>query len=143
MIDGYRISVDRNDLDIETIHNFISKSYWAKGIPIETLKKAIDNSLCFGVFSSQGLQVGFARMITDLSTYAYLADVYVLEEHRGKGLSKWLMQEIMAHPDMQGLRRMGLATLDAHGLYKKYGFTELATPESFMENWNPKVYETP
>lgn len=143
MIDGYRISVDRNDLDIETIHNFISKSYWAKGIPIETLKKAIDNSLCFGVFSSQGLQVGFARMITDLSTYAYLADVYVLEEHRGKGLSKWLMQEIMAHPDMQGLRRMVLATLDAHGLYKKYGFTELATPESFMENWNPKVYETP
>lgn len=141
MIDGYRITSDRSEMNIESIHNFISHSYWASGIPIETLKKAINNSLCFGVFSSQGLQVGFARMITDLSTYAYLADVYVLEEHRGKGLSKWLMQEIMDHPDMQGLRRMGLATLDAHGLYKQYGFSELATPEIFMENWNPDVYK--
>ncbi|AEF54381.1 GNAT family N-acetyltransferase [Marinomonas posidonica] len=141
MIDGYRITSDRSEMNIESIHNFISHSYWASGIPIETLKKAINNSLCFGVFSSQGLQVGFARMITDLSTYAYLADVYVLEEHRGKGLSKWLMREIMDHPDMQGLRRMGLATLDAHGLYKQYGFSELATPEIFMENWNPDVYK--
>ena len=141
MINGYRISSDQSEMDVESIHEFVSQSYWAKGIPIETLKKAIDNSLCFGVFNSQGSQVGFARMITDLATYAYLADVYVLDEHRGKGLSKWLMQEIMSHPDLQGLRRMTLATLDAHGLYAKYGFSALATPEVFMENWNPNVYK--
>lgn len=141
MIDGYRVSSDKSEMDIESIHNFISHSYWASGIPLKTLKKAINNSLCFGVFSRQGLQVGFARMITDSATYAYLADVYVLEEHRGKGLSKWLMQEIMDHPDMQNLRRMTLATSDAHKLYKKYGFSELANPEIFMENWNPEVYK--
>lgn len=140
MINGYRISSDQSEMDVQSIHKSISQSYWAKGIPIETLKKAIDNSLCFGVFNNEGLQVGFARMITDLATYAYLADVYVLEEHRGKGLSKWLMQEIMSHPDLQGLRRMTLATLDAHGLYEKYGFSELAKPEIFMENWDPEVY---
>ncbi len=140
MINGYRISSDQSEMDVESIHKFISQSYWAKGIPIETLKKAIDNSLCFGVFNSEGSQVGFARMITDLATYAYLADVYVLEEHRGKGLSKLLMQEIMSHPDLQGLRRMTLATLDAHGLYEKYGFSELAKPETFMENCDPEVY---
>ena len=140
MINVYRISSDQSEMDIESIHEFISQSYWAKDIPMETLRKAIDNSLCFGVFNSQGSQVGFARMITDLATYAYLADVYVLKEHRGKGLSKSLMQEIMSHPDMQGLRRMTLATLDAHGLYEKFGFSELVTPEVFMENWNPEVY---
>ena len=141
MINGYRISSDQSEMDVESIHEFVSQSYWAKGIPIETLKKAIDNSLCFGVFNSEGSQVGFARMITDLATYAYLADVYVLDEHRGKGLSKWLMQEIMSHPDLQGLRRMTLATLDAHGLYAKYGFSSLAAPEVFMENWDPSVYK--
>ena len=141
MINGYRISSDQSEMDVESIHKFISQSYWAKGIPIETLKKAIDNSLCFGVFNSEGVQVGFARMITDSATYAYLADVYVLGEHRGKGLSKWLMQEIMSHPDLQGLRRMTLATSDAHGLYEKYGFSALATPEVFMENWDPNVYK--
>ena len=141
MINGYRISSDQGEMDVESIHKFISQSYWAKGIPIETLKKAIDNSLCFGVFNSEGVQVGFARMITDSATYAYLADVYVLGEHRGKGLSKWLMQEIMSHPDLQGLRRMTLATSDAHGLYEKYGFSALATPEVFMENWDPNVYK--
>ena len=128
-------------MNLESIHKFISQSYWAEGIPIETLKKGIDNSLCFGVFNSEGSQVGFARMITDLATYAYLADVYVLEEHQGKGLSKWLMQEIMSHPDLQGLRRMTLATLDAHGLYEKYGFSALVKPEIFMENWDPEVYK--
>ena len=141
MIDGYRISSDQSEMDLESIHEFISLSYWAKGIPIETLKKAINNSLCFGVFNIDGSQIGFARMVTDLATYAYLADVYVLEEHRGKGLSKWLMQEIMSHSDLQGLRRMTLATLDAHGLYKKYGFSELTSPEIFMENWDPDIYK--
>jgi len=141
VINGYRISIDQSDMDVESIHKFISQSYWASGIPIETLKKAIDNSLCFGVFNDEGAQVGFARMVTDLATYAYLADVYVLKEFRGKGLSKWLMQEVMSHPDLQGLRRMTLATLDAHGLYEKFGFSELVKPEVFMENWNPEVYK--
>lgn len=141
MIEEYRISSNKSDMDIRSIHDFISKSYWAKGIPIETLHKAISNSLCFGVFSKEEKQVGFARMITDAATYAYLADVYILEGHRGKGLSKRLMQEIMSHPDLQGLRRMTLATADAHGLYQKYGFSELSNPEIFMENWNPEIYK--
>lgn len=141
MIEGYRIRSNKSDMNIESIHEFITKSYWAKGIPIDILKRAISNSLCFGVFSKEEEQVGFARMITDSATYAYLADVYILEDHRGKGLSKWLMQEIMSHSDLQGLRRMTLATADAHGLYEQYGFTELAKPEVFMENWNPEVYK--
>ena len=141
MIKDYLISFDKSDLDIEAIHKFLSKSYWAKNIPLETLTRAIKNSLCFGVFSKEKEQVGFARMITDSATYAYLADVYILEDHRGKGLSKRLMDEIMSHPDLQGLRRMTLATADAHGLYKKYGFSELSDPEVFMENWNPGVYK--
>ena len=141
MIENYRISSDQNDLDIESIHKFISNSYWAKGIPLEILTRAISNSLCFGVFDKERGQVGFARMVTDSATYAYLADVYILEGHRGKGLSKMLMEEIMSHPDLQGLRRMTLATADAHGLYKKYGFPELSNPEIFMENWNPEVYK--
>jgi len=141
VIEGYRISSDQSELDIESIHEFLSTSYWAEGIPMETLNRAISNSLSFGVFSKEKRQVGFARVITDSATYAYLADVYILEDHRGKGLSKWLMHEIMSHPDLQGLRRMTLATADAHGLYEKYGFSELAKPEVFMENWNPEVYK--
>jgi len=141
VIEGYRISSNQGDLDIESIHEFISKSYWAKGIPLETLTRAISNSLCFGVFSKEKGQVGFARVVTDSATYAYLADVYILEDHRGKGLSKRLMEEIMSHPDLQGLRRMTLATADAHGLYEKYGFSELSNPQMFMENWNPEVYK--
>jgi len=141
VIEGYRIRSNKSDMNIESIHEFITKSYWAKGIPIDILKRAISNSLCFGVFSKEEEQVGFARMITDSATYAYLADVYILEDHRGKGLSKWLTQGIMSHSDLQGLRRMTLATADAHGLYEQYGFTELAKPEVFMENWNPEVYK--
>jgi len=141
VIEGYRISSDQSELDIESIHEFLSTSYWAEGIPMETLNRAISNSLSFGVFSKEKRQVGFARVITDSATYAYLADVYILEDHRGKGLSKLLMHEIMSHPDLQGLRRMTLATADAHGLYEKYGFSELAKPEVFMENWNPEVYK--
>jgi len=141
LIENYRISSEQSELDVKSIHEFISKSYWAEGIPIETLTRAIHNSLCFGVFTKEKGQVGFARMITDSATYAYLADVYILEEHRGKGLSKRLMDEIMSHPDLQGLRRMTLATADAHGLYEKYGFSELAKPEIFMENWKPEIYK--
>ena len=143
MIDGYYISSDQNKLDLVAIHGFLAQSYWAKGIPMSVLSKAISNSLCFGVFSNDKKQVGFARMITDSATYAYLADVYILEAHRGKGLSKWLMQKIMSHSDLKGLRRMTLATSDAHGLYEKFGFTELEKPSVFMEKWNPDVYEKP
>jgi GNAT superfamily N-acetyltransferase len=141
LIEGFRISTEIADMDIEAIHDFISKSYWAKGIPIATLKRAVQNSICFGVFTDAGDQVGFARVVTDSATYGYLADVYVLEGYRGRGLSKWLMEEVKSHPNLQGLRRMTLATIDAHGLYEKYGFKSLAKPEIFMEAWNPDVYE--
>jgi N-acetylglutamate synthase-like GNAT family acetyltransferase len=141
MIEGFRISSESEDMDLEAIHDFISESYWAKGIPKRTLKKAVENSLCFGVFDSAGAQVGFARAVTDSATFAYLADVYILDKHRGQGLSKWLMAEVLSHPELQGLRRIALATFDAHGLYKKYGFKPLAKPEIFMESWNPNVYK--
>jgi len=141
MIEGYRITHDLAEMDVDAIHAFISQSYWSKGIPKAILEKAINNSLCFGVFDSEQNQIGFARTITDLATYAYLADVYILDGHRGKGLSKWLMEEILSHPDLQGLRRVSLATLDAHGLYEKYGFTALSKPEVFMEKWNPNIYK--
>lgn len=141
MIDGFRISSNHEDMDLDAVHAFIARSYWAKGIPKETLSKAMRNSICFGVFNSSGRQIGFARTITDSATYAYLADVYILEDYRGQGLSKWLMSEIISHPELQGLRRMTLATLDAHGLYEKFGFKPLAKPDIFMEAWNPNVYQ--
>lgn len=141
LIEGYNISANREDMDLLAIHKFLSSSYWAQGIPVETLTRAINNSLCFGVFTDAGEQVGFARMITDRATYAYLADVYILEEHRGKGLSKWMMEIIVKHPDLQGLRRITLGTRDAHGLYAQFGFKPLANPQIFMEIWNPDVYK--
>ncbi len=101
----------------------------------------MQNSLCFAVLTDSGQQVGFARIITDCATFAYLADVFVVESYQGKGLSKWLMQTIITHPDLQGLRRMALATADAHGLYQQYGFTALNKPENFMERWNPTIYQ--
>ncbi len=127
-------------MDLDIIHGFISESYWAKGIPKELLKRAIENSLCFGIFTNTGEQVAFARMITDSTTFAYLADVFVLEAHRGKNLAKWLMRSILEHPELQNLRRMVLATRDAHGLYQQFGFTELSNPSTFMELWQPNVY---
>lgn len=141
MIEGFRISSNYEDMDLDAVHAFLSQTYWAKGIPRETLSKAMRNSMCFGVFAASGDQVGFARIITDSATYAYLGDVYILEKYRGIGLSKWLMSEVVSHPELQGLRRFALATLDAHGLYEKYGFKPLARPEMFMEAWNPDVYQ--
>lgn len=141
MISGYRVSSDRNEMDVDVIHSYISTSYWAAGIPKETVKKALENSLCFGVFSPDGNQVGFARMITDQATFAYLADVFIDEEHRGQGLSKWLMQHVHDHPSLQGLRRILLATRDAHGLYQQFGYTALSSPETFMQKWQPDVYK--
>ena len=139
MIEGYRISTNRNEMNIGSIHSYLTSSYWAVGIPKKTMEIAINNSFCFGVLK-QSDQVGFARLVTDYATFAYLADVYILEEHRGIGLSKWLLSEIINHPQLQGLRRIVLATRDAHSLYEKFGFKELGSPEIFMELWSPNVY---
>jgi GNAT superfamily N-acetyltransferase len=141
LISGYRISYETNDMDVLVIHGYISRSYWAKNIPLNTMETAINNSLCFGVFTDSGNQVAFARMVTDSATFAYLADVFVLEEHRGHGISKWIMKTIIEHPKLQGIRRMALATSDAHGLYQQFGFKALNSPESFMELHQPEVYK--
>lgn len=136
---AYEISTDPSRFDVTAIHAFLTQSYWSPGVPRSTIERAIANSLCFGAFW-QGQQVGFARVITDRATFAYLCDVYVLEAHRGQGLAQELMDQVVRHPDLQGLRRMMLATLDAHGLYAKYGFTPLAAPERMMEVHRPNVY---
>ncbi|MGH8237015.1 MAG: GNAT family N-acetyltransferase [Steroidobacteraceae bacterium] len=137
----YEISTDAARLDINAIHAFRSQSYWSPGIPRAKVARAIDNSLCFGAFRD-GQQVGFARVVTDKTTFAYLCDVYVLEVHRGRGLAQQLMDRVVAHPDLQGLRRMMLAMRDAHALYAKYGFTPLAAPDRMMEVHKPNVYST-
>jgi GNAT superfamily N-acetyltransferase len=139
---GYEISTDPSKLDIQLIHQYLSKeSYWAGNIPLRVVERSVANSFCFGVYHGNK-QVGFARLVTDKATFAYLGDVFILEEHRGKGLSKWLLETIHAHPDMQGLRRWLLGTRDAHGLYKQFGWTPL--PEElvprFMQLHNPDVY---
>jgi GNAT superfamily N-acetyltransferase len=129
----YRVSTDPRRLDLDVIHGFLSqRSYWAEGIPREVVERSIRNSLPFGVYDDDAL-VGFARVVTDHATYAYLADVFVLESHRGHGLSKWLLECVLAHPDLQGLRRWHLATRDAHELYARYGFQPLADPGNLME----------
>ncbi|WP_025562767.1 GNAT family N-acetyltransferase [Psychromonas sp. SP041] len=140
MVSGYSISSNPKKMDLSVIHGYLSNSYWAKGIPWDVMEKAVKNSLFFGVFTSTGEQVAFVRMITDYATFAYLADVFVLEKHRGKGISKWLVKTIIEYPDLQGLRRMLLATSDAHGLYQQFGFTPLNSPDLFMELHQPNVY---
>ena len=136
----YTISDDPARLDLDAIHAFLSRSYWAAEIPRDTLARAIANSLCFGVYLGT-TQVGFARLVTDRATFAYLADVYVLEPHRGRGLSRALMELVMSHPEVQGLRRWLLATRDAHGLYRKFGFVDLANPAMFLTRHDPEVYQ--
>jgi len=139
--DGYEISTERSRLDIELIHRFLSSSYWAQGIPRQVVEKSVQNSLCFGVyFGAQ--QVGFARVVSDCATIGYVADVFVVPDHRGGGLGKWLIETIVAHPELQGLRRILLATQDAHGLYVQFGFTALANPERFMSIHRPDVYRS-
>ncbi|HEY0654915.1 MAG TPA: GNAT family N-acetyltransferase [Chryseosolibacter sp.] len=134
------ISTDKTKLDIDSIYRFLStKAYWSLNIPRTTVEQSIQNSLCFGVYLNDK-QVGFARVISDYATIAYLGDVYVLEEYRGKGLSKWLMETIVGHPNLQGLRRWILLTGDAHGLYRQFGWTELADPTRWMERHNKNVY---
>jgi GNAT superfamily N-acetyltransferase len=136
----FTVSTDRQRLDLDVIHGYLVECYWAKGIPRETVARSIENSLCFGVYS-ENKQIGFARVISDFATYAYIADVFVLETFRGHGLGKWLMQCIMQHPELKGLRRWSLVTRDAHGLYLQLGFGPLKKPQNYMELHRPDVYQ--
>ena len=133
------ISTDPAKLDVDAIHAFLTQSYWARGIPRDIVARSIKHSLCFGVYEGPR-QIGFARVISDFATYAYVGDVYILEAYRGQGLGKWLMDSITAHPDLQGLRRWSLMTRDAHGLYRQFGFTPLKNPDAYMERTNPDIY---
>ena len=139
---GYRITNDIGAMDIDAVHAFLIRSYWAPGVPREVVERSLRGAFCFGLFKD-GAQVGLARVITDRATFAYLSDVYVLEEHRGQGLAVWLVRVILAHPELQGLRRFMLATKDAHGLYEKLGFAPLAHPEMFLEIFQPDLYGPP
>jgi GNAT superfamily N-acetyltransferase len=134
------VTTDPAKIDGELVYGFLSQSYWARGLPRDVFERALANSLCFSLFDG-GAQVGFARVATDRATFAYLADVFVLPTHRGRGLGKLLMETIIAHPDLQGLRRWVLVTRDAHGLYARYGFAPLAKVDGYMERWDPEVYQ--
>ena len=135
----YLITTDPARMDLDVIHGFLTASYWAAGIPRETVARSIAHSLPFGLFAG-ARQIGFARVITDRTTYAYLCDVFVLEAFRRRGLAHWLMRVVVEHPALQGLRRWSLATRDAHALYRSVGFTPLSAPERWMELRNPDVY---
>jgi ribosomal protein S18 acetylase RimI-like enzyme len=140
-IAGYELSTDPARLDIDAIHAYLTRSYWSHGIPRETVERALRNSVCFGVYASaSGQQVGLARVVTDHATFAYLCDVYVLEEHRGQGLSKWLMGAVMAHPALTGARRAMLGTRDAHGLYARFGFRAPPGNGVLMQIVRPDMY---
>jgi GNAT superfamily N-acetyltransferase len=138
--DDFLISTDKNRIDIDYVHAFLTNSYWAKNIPRSTVQRCVDGALCFGVYHGDK-QVGFARVITDAASFAYLADVFIDKNYRGKGLSRWLMEIILAHPSLQGLRRFLLGTRDAHGLYEKMGFKRVENVEPWMQIHNPEVYE--
>lgn len=134
---GYLISTDKSLIDFDTVYHYLDKeSYWGKGIQPDRLKKAIENSMCFGIYKD-GKQAAFARVVTDKATFAYICDVFVLVDHRRLGLSKWLMQTIVQHPELQGIRRWSLATADAHKLYTQFGFTPISKPENWMEIFTP------
>jgi GNAT superfamily N-acetyltransferase len=135
----YEITTDKSRMSVKAAHAFLSQAYWSPGVPLTTVQKAFDNSLCFAVLAGSE-QVGFARVVTDKATFAYLADVYVLESHRGKGLAKRMVEVIQRHSELQGLRRFMLATRDAHSLYAQFGFMPLSSPVRFMELHNPNAY---
>lgn len=160
----FLLSTDPARLDLEMIHHFLTHCYWAKGIPLDVVARSIEHSLCFGIYDesrmelprparttgpvaptlsnqNRPVQVGFARIVSDFATIAYLGDVFVLESHRGRGLSKWMMECIMQHPALQGLRRWILLTRDAHELYAKFGFTPVKSPERYMELHRPDAYQ--
>jgi len=139
----YIISTNDARLDLNVIHDYLSNSsYWATGRSVETIKRSIENSLTFGLYKSES-QIGFARIVTDYATFAWVADVFVLDSFRGQGLGTWLMEVILSHPELQGFRRWTLSTKDAHELYRKFGFTELKRPERWMERHDPQTQERP
>ena len=138
---AFLVSTDRALLNLDVIHEFLTTCYWAKGFPLEVVQRSIEHSLCFGVYDSGGAQVGFARVVSDFATVAYRGDVFVLESQRGRRLGKWMMECIMQHPSLRGLRRWILLTRDAHALYTQFGFTPLKSAERYMELHRPDVYE--
>ena len=139
MPQGYELVNDQSRIDPVAAHAYLTRSYWAEGIPLNTVKRAIGNSLCVSIFK-RGEQIAFARIISDYATFAYLADVYVLEEHRGLGLSHAMLEQLNAYPDLQGLRRWALFTIDAQGLYAGHGWSQYRYPERLMTRDNPDVY---
>lgn len=141
--DGYLISDEPARLDVAAIHGYLTRSYWAAGIPREIVERSVRNSLCLGLYTAAGEQVGLVRIVTDYATYAWLCDVYVLEAQRGRGLSKAMLRAVLAHPELQSVRRFTLATRDAHGLYARFGFKPLAMPEAHMENRRPQPWQQP
>ena len=150
--EGFTVSTDPARLDLAVIHGFLSTCYWSEGIPMEVVRRSIEHSLCFGVYADAdreaaasgrplGAQVGFARVITDRATFGYLGDVFVLEAFRGRGLSKFMMECVNAHSELQGFRRWVLLTRDAHRLYESFGYSAIAKPDRYMERWTPDVYK--
>jgi ribosomal protein S18 acetylase RimI-like enzyme len=138
----FAVSTDAARLDLAAVRAYLAASYWSPGLPIDVLRRAVAGSLCFGLYRGDE-QIGFARVVTDRATFAYLCDVYVLDAYRRRGLGRWLMEAVVAHPDLQGLRRFVLVTRDAHGLYERFGFRPLARPEGYMEVHRPDVYLRP
>jgi GNAT superfamily N-acetyltransferase len=138
---GYLVSDDPSRIDASAVHAFLVSSYWAKDIPREIVDRSLNNSLCVGAYTGINEQVGLARVISDYATFAWLCDVYVVDAHRGRGLSKTLVRAVVSHPRLQGLRRFQLGTRDAHGLYARFGFTPLAEPGGQMEKRDPDVYQ--
>jgi GNAT superfamily N-acetyltransferase len=137
---GYTLSTDPAKLDIAAMHAYLSRSYWSPGVPLQIVAAAAKNSLCFGLYDAQGKQVGLARVVTDYATFAYVCDVYVLEEHRGKGLGKWLVETVCAHPALTGARRIMLGTRDAHELYRRHGFAAPPDDGVLMQILRPDMY---
>ena len=139
--DDYTISTDPARIDLQAVHAFLTTSYWARGIPIDVMRRAVEQSVCFGIrHDATGTQVGFGRVVTDRATFGYLADVFVIESHRGRGLARFLMECVDAHPELQGFRRWVLLTRDAHGLYHRFGYTPIANADRYLERWAPDVY---
>jgi len=136
----YTISTDPSRLNMDVVHGYLARAFWSEDIPRDTVERAVRNSLCFALFEG-AQQVGFARVVTDYATFAWICDVFVLESHRGRGLAKWLMQSVVGHPNLQGLRRWHLTTRDAHDLYRKVGFVPLSKPERHMEIFTYEMYK--
>ncbi len=136
----YTVSDDSTRLDLHAMHAYLNRAYWSPGIPFETVMRALQSSLCVGAYDAAGAQVGLVRVISDYATFCYVCDVYVLEDHRGRGLSQAMLAMIMNHPKLQGLRRWSLVTADAHSLYSQFGFSPVAQPERHMERLDPDIY---